>query len=153
MKNNILILGPKCSGKTTFMHTLLDIKNKPTITIGTDMFCYKYSNNNKIFFWDVGNGLHYKELIYSLLTKVDTIIIVEDNNTIDFINQTILFINNYNIKNIIVIFNMIEKPHNFNETQIKSLNPNIAFNIFYIDCNNFDEVINISKFIENNIII
>ena len=153
MKNNILILGPKCSGKTTFMYTLLDIKNKPSITIGTDMFCYKYSNNNKIYFWDIGNGLHYKELIYSLLTKVDTIIIVEDNNTIDFINQTILFINNYNKKNIIFIFNMIEKPNNFNEKQIESLNPNIAFNIFYIDCNNFDEVINISKFIENNIVI
>ncbi len=153
MKNNILILGPKCSGKTTFMHTLLNIKNKPTITIGTDMFCYKYSNNNKIYFWDVGNGLYYKQLIYSLLTKVNTIIIIEDNNTLDFIKQTISFIDNYNIKNVIIIFNMFEKSDNFNETQIESLNPDITFNIFYINCNKFDEVINIAKFIENNIVI
>ena len=153
MKNNILILGPKCSGKTTFMHTLLNIKPKPTITIGADMYCYKYSYNNKIIFWDIGNGLHYKEIIYSLLVRVDTIIIVENNNTIDFISKTILFINNYNIKNIIIIFNNIEKPHNFIEKQIESLNTNITFNIFYINCNKYKEVINTAKFIENNIVI
>jgi len=153
MKNNILILGPKCSGKTTFMYTLLNIKPKPTITIGSDMYCYKYSDNNKIIFWDIGNGLHYKEIIYSLLVRVDTIIIVENSNTIDFISETILFINNYNIKNIIIIFNNIEKPDNFIEKQIESLNTNITFNIFYINCNKYKEVINTSKFIENNIVI
>lgn len=153
MKNNILILGPKCSGKTTFIHTLLNIKTKPTITIGTDMHCYKYSDNNKIIFWDVGNGLHYREIIYSLLVRVDTIIIVENSNTINFISETILFINNYNIKNIIIIFNNIEKPNNFNEKQIETLNPNITFNIFYINCNKYKDVINTAKFIENNIVI
>ena len=153
MKNNILILGPKCSGKTTLMHTLLNIKTKPTITIGTDMYSYKYSDNNKIIFWDIGNGLHYKDIIYSLLIRVDTIIIVENSNTIDFISETILFISNYNIKNIIIIFNMIKKPDNFSEKQIEILNPNITFNIFYINCNKYKDVINIAKFIENNIVI
>lgn len=153
MKNNIFILGPKCSGKTTFIHTLLNIKTKPTITIGTDMHCYKYSDNNKIIFWDVGNGLHYREIIYSLLVRVNTIIIVENSNTIDFISETILFINNYNIKNIIIIFNNIKKPNNLIEKQIETLNLNITFNIFYINCNKYKDVINIAKFIENNIII
>ena len=153
MKNNILILGPKCSGKTTLMHTLLNIKSKPTITIGTDIYCYKYFDNNKIIFWDIGNGLYYREIIYSLLIRVDTIIIVENSNTIDFINEKILFINNYNIKNIIIIFNIIEKPNNFIEKHIESLNPNITFNIFYINCNKYKDVINIAKFIENNIVI
>tara|TARA_B100000575_G_scaffold155872_1_gene124405 strand:+ start:494 stop:955 length:462 start_codon:yes stop_codon:yes gene_type:complete len=153
MKSNILILGPKCSGKTTFIYTLLNIKKKPTITIGADMFCYKYSNNNIIYFWDIGNGLHYTEIIYSLLSKVNTIIIIENNNTIDFISQTISFINNYNIKNLIIIFNMNENSNKFNKKQIESLNSNITFNIFYINCNNFNEVTNISKFIEKNIIL
>jgi len=93
------------------------------------------------------------KIIYSLLLRVDTIIIVENNNTINFISETILFINDYNIKNIIIIFNKIEKPNNFIEKQIESLNPNITFNIFYINCNKYEEVFNTAKFIENNIVI
>ena len=88
MINNILVLGQKCSGKTHFIHTLLKIKMKPTITIGADMYPYIISEKNKMYLWDVGNGLYYNEIIISLLVKVSTIIIIENEKSTDFINKT-----------------------------------------------------------------
>lgn len=153
MYNNILILGPKCSGKTIFIYTLLKINMKPTITIGADLYCYNSLKKNKMYLWEVGNGLYYNEIINSILIKINTIIIIENKKTTDFINETISFIKNYSIKNIIIIFNLIDNYNIFNEKYIKSLNPNINFNIFYIDCNKYSNVINIFNFIENNILL
>ena len=153
MLNNILILGPKCSGKTIFIHTLLEIEMKPTITIGADLYCYNSLKKNKMYLWDVGNGLYYNEIISSLLIKTNTIIIIENNKSTDFINKTISFIKKHSIKNIIIIFNLIDNYNIFNEKYINSLNLNINFNIFYIDCNKYNDVINVFNFIENNILL
>ena len=159
MINNILVLGPKCSGKTSFIYTLLKIKIIPTVTIGADMYVYKYSNTKKIYLWDIGNGLYYNEVINPLLIKVNTIIIIENKKNIDFIKKTILYIKNYySIKNIIIIFNLIDYNNNlinnFNNLinkYIESLDLDIKFNIFSIDCNKYEEVKNIISFIKNNI--
>ena len=151
--NNILVLGPSYSGKTTFINTLFKIKNKVTTTIGIDLYLYNISNTKKIYFWDVGNGLYYDKILKSLIPKINILIIIQNNKSINFIYDCILFISKYDIKNVIIIFNKIKKYNNNNERYIKYLNYNIKFKFFYIDCNKYKEVIDIFNYINNNIII
>lgn len=156
MKFNILITGLKSVGKSTFIHTYLNILSKPLITIGIDLYKYvlnKYNKSYKVYLWDTGDGLYYLNIIESILKKMNIIIIIGTNDKYKLISDILLLIkkHNCNIKNILIILNN-KDILKYNENIIKNLNENINFSFFYIDCRKYEDVKLVFNYIENNII-
>lgn len=142
MNKNILILGPKCSGKTTFIYTYLNNNKTPCITIGADIY-----NCDDLYLWDTGSGLYYKDIINSLIKKINIIIIINNNKNTNFIYDVLNYIQkNDNIKHIIIVSNNVPN-FKYKENIIQNLNTEIIFSFFYINCKIKTEVDNVIEYI------
>tara|TARA_Y100000741_G_C18243399_1_gene554528 strand:- start:1119 stop:1682 length:564 start_codon:yes stop_codon:yes gene_type:complete len=139
---NSIVLGPSCSGKSTFISNF--IKNYDiNPTIGVDLYKLQLNHNHdfyKLNIWDTGKGLLYKNIIYKFLYLSNIYIIINKNQDYDFIKK-IFDIANNNIKktleHIIIIYNKINNKDTFkyNETIIKNFNNNNKIKIYFLYLN------------------
>ena len=157
MYKNILLLGPKCSGKTTLIYTLLKKITQPNITIGVELYTKElYINNEevKLCLWDAGNGLYYMDMIQSILnasSKLKTIMIIINKEDIEFINNVLVFIKkyNYNIRNIFVILNNMCELNSELKKKINKTEINLKY--FNIKCEIESDVNKVINYIKENI--
>ena len=144
---NSLILGPSCSGKTTFISNFIRNYSK-TPTIGIDFYKLQLNHKNdfyKLNIWDTGNGLLYRNIIHKFLYSSNIYIIINKNQDYDFIKNIFEIVNN-NIEKkldyIIIIYNKLNNQDNFkyDETVIKKLNNNnIKIHFFYLNLSHKNE--------------
>lgn len=151
---NSIILGPSCSGKSTFISKIIKNYNKST-TIGIDSYKLqlKYKNDfYRLNIWDTGNGLLYRNIIDNFLYMSNIYIIINKNQNYDFIKDIFEIINNNKKKElsyIMLIYNKINNNDTFmyDNTIIKKLNKNnIKIQCFYL---NLSKKLEADKIIEN----
>lgn len=157
---NSIILGPSCSGKTTFISKILKDYSK-TPTIGVDFYKLQLKQKNDFYrltIWNTGNGLLYRNIIDKFLYLSNIYIIINKNQDYDFINKIFEIVNDTNKKKlsyIIIVYNKINNDDTFkyDESFIKELNKNnIKIHFFYLNLslkNEANKIIdNIKEYIE-----